>query len=517
MTTPGGATFGKHPQTSHPRFKKLSRTFSKVGIQSLSTSPIRRHGEKSCSLCTTQDSSLLSSSNILLAFVLIRKFYSSLVASSKTATSYHASSASRLLRGGADNESIIQLDKDRTLWSGGVYKEDVNDLVDACLRDPDINIAAVPDWLEKQIYRSTITLVLNTLHRGLNGIHGKHILNHEFKLTRLPRRKSRIEGALSDMGSHVNDEEHVKILEDLADRLLANKSINQPLIPDALERQLYANCLKIVFRVLDLVAVSFRISMCGHDLKLSLEPSDMSRSEWNQAALERVAARTNSNSSLSRLNMERMMEVARRLGAETEDRRSVLQKWLSPVNNDFVAQIHASVYCLILGILDDLLDKTEIQLLSDRIEFDLVPISDVVADPEPSTGTADVALTLSDAQVRRSNAKSFFFLVVGVAVGYALGSLVDQEQLASAMAAVTARATILKAQLFSSIQHGVSHLCGVVTHLKARGDEASTADADTEEEGASEEGAPVSRSWFSRIKLFGKRAAKSDSNEDTSQ
>jgi hypothetical protein len=69
-----------------------------------------------------------------------------------------------------------------------------------------------------------------------------------------------------------------------------------------------------------------------------------------------------------------MVQVRRDMGRQADKKRWVWQRWLSPANNDFVAQLHASVYCLILGVMDDLLEHTEIQiLLSDRISFDLVP------------------------------------------------------------------------------------------------------------------------------------------------
>jgi hypothetical protein len=45
----------------------------------------------------------------------------------------------------------------------------------------------------------------------------------------------------------------------MADELLKNKSINQWWIPDSVERQVYVNCLKLVFCLLDKVADTLSI------------------------------------------------------------------------------------------------------------------------------------------------------------------------------------------------------------------------------------------------------------------
>jgi len=336
------------------------------------------------------------------------------------------------------------------LWSGGVYQEDIEALVDACLKDPDINIKAVPDWLERQIYKSIITLVLNVVHHGLNGIHRKTLWKHELHLTRLPRRKDRLDKALAALSQHTRTPEHTEILEQVADRLLADRYINQPMIPDCLERQIYANCLKIVFRVLDLLAVTFKLTLCGHDLKIKLDPSDdWTKETYQKAALQRItdktkssSASTSASSSSSCLNdatMEQMKQLAREMGAAHKDDRPFWQRWLSPTNNEFIAQLHASVYCLVLGILDDFLENTEIQLLSDRIEFELRSMNDVNDDGVSHVGGGGQGVTRGlalwnhnyfDRDVGAYNkANSLVLLTAGIVVGYAVHVILVNKEL----------------------------------------------------------------------------------------
>jgi len=272
----------------------------------------------------------------------------------------------RTQTGRKSHTSAVNQDNINPLWPGGISSRDVNELVDDCLKDPDINLKGVPDYLERQIYKATIQLTLNALYRSLSGLHGHQILRHKFQLTRVSRpiRMRRKERMLLRLQTDVE----MDLLEEVADRLVENKFVDLPLIPDAIERPIYVNCLKIVFRVVDLIATSFCVTVCGHDLSIQLSPS------LKNAAKSSVLQRA---SSMSSIDMEHMIEIAKAAGVDpSSDHRSILQRFFSPANNNFVAQVHASMFCLILGVLDDLLDNTEIQILSDRIGFDIIPAGD---------------------------------------------------------------------------------------------------------------------------------------------
>mgnify|MGYP005853389969 CR=1 FL=1 len=85
---------------------------------------------------------------------------------------------------------------------------DVDELVQACLKDPAINLFGVPDFLEKQVYRATIQLTLEALYNGLEGIHGKELFGHVFVVQRRSRRRMRIQrdiARLSDLAD-ANDQ-----------------------------------------------------------------------------------------------------------------------------------------------------------------------------------------------------------------------------------------------------------------------------------------------------------------------
>ena len=118
-------------------------------------------------------------------------------------------------------EEATTLLENNPLWPQGVSPEDVDELVDDILRDPSINISAVPDYIERQIYRSAIRLTLNAVYQSLSGVHGHEMLGHEFRLQRVsaPKSHHQRELFLLELRSDVQEQ----MLEDVADRLVMSQ------------------------------------------------------------------------------------------------------------------------------------------------------------------------------------------------------------------------------------------------------------------------------------------------------
>ena len=62
-----------------------------------------------------------------------------------------------------DNDDSSYTPVPNPVWPAGICEADIDVLVQDCLNDPTINIPTVPDYLERQIYRSTIKLTLNAM------------------------------------------------------------------------------------------------------------------------------------------------------------------------------------------------------------------------------------------------------------------------------------------------------------------------------------------------------------------
>lgn len=302
---------------------------------------------------------------------------------------------------------------DNPLWPTGISTQTVNDFVDDILKDPSINISAIPDYVERIIYKSTVRLTLNMVYSALSNLHGMEMLAHKIQLHRYeePHTEGMEEEHLRLMRGSAGIDEH--ILEQVADRLLANKAVNQRFLPDFIERQLYVNCLKLVFRVLDTIAATFRITVCGHDMRLFFEPSTISRLDGGEVLIKAA------ESSATKIDIEAIRAFARNAGVNeiADNDMSFLQRMLDPTHNEFVAQLHASLYALILGIVDDLLANTELELLSDRIRLDILPNSDWLLQKEHHQSIGELAHVRKE----KVNTQKEFPILAPFAIGIGVG------------------------------------------------------------------------------------------------
>lgn len=153
------------------------------------------------------------------------------------------------------------------LWPSGVSPEMVNQYVDMILKDPKINLSSVPDAIERTIYVSTVQTTLNVVYQALSSLHGTELLGHVLVLDRSPTLGDPL--YLRAGNSRKID---ANVLEAMADELLQNKAINQAWLPDIIERQIYSNCLLIIFTLLDRIADTLSVRLCGHELGFRFEP-----------------------------------------------------------------------------------------------------------------------------------------------------------------------------------------------------------------------------------------------------
>ena len=163
-----------------------------------------------------------------------------------------------------------------------------------------------------------------------------------------------------------------------------------------MERQLYVNCLKIVFRLLDMISSSLCVSVCGHTFRLTIEKQEDFMATLAETAAQQRTMATPVDTQLlmdlyvddpkvlvlatmtEKLNLmilfrSILFSAAEQAGIDmdaTDKQRWWFQRLMEPnPGKAFVAQLHASLYSLLLGILDDLLEQTQLELLSDQVTF----------------------------------------------------------------------------------------------------------------------------------------------------
>ena len=83
----------------------------------------------------------------------------------------------------------------------------------------------------------------------------------------------KIEIKISDSTKKIN----MLVLEAMANELLLNKNINQRWLPDVIEKEIYVNCIRIIFTIIDSIADSIAFHMCGHQLSINFTPLNEER------------------------------------------------------------------------------------------------------------------------------------------------------------------------------------------------------------------------------------------------
>jgi hypothetical protein len=142
----------------------------------------------------------------------------------------------------------------------------IDEYINQLLKNPELNIKAIPDVLERRIYKFTIMLTLDAIYSWIYYLDGLKLLGHKISVNR----------------SHVDD---IKLtystkapidkrpLESFVTSLLNEKMINLSYLPDFVERQIYTNCLILMFNVSQSFLASTSIEILGHALTLQLVPS----------------------------------------------------------------------------------------------------------------------------------------------------------------------------------------------------------------------------------------------------
>jgi hypothetical protein len=307
----------------------------------------------------------------------------------------------------------------------GVSEEDIQAFVKQVLADPTMNCKGIPDAVEAELYRLTVRLVLDILYSSISALHGVEfdfLAGHRIELRR--RRETADEAAASRWILKENTGIDEAVLEQVADRILQNSAVNFTAVPDILEREIYSNCLKLVFRLLDTLANTFCINICGHELRLHFDPMKIHASNTD------TTTGTGTVVPKSRINVELLANQCSRSdynnANSSSNSSSNGSKSSSSSQSLFQQQVLLSVYTLVLGIFDDVLANSEIKLLHDRVSFVVVADDDDDRSVGHETKRAEPCVTI----VKQSSSQSgtapvsydYYTASTTFAAGVAVGS-----------------------------------------------------------------------------------------------
>jgi F0F1-type ATP synthase assembly protein I len=282
-------------------------------------------------------------------------------------------------------------------------------LVQQVLKDPNINIRVLPDQIERKLYETTVRLTLNAIYKIFQELNGKPIfLGYQLQLQQYPQSvgKTKAFREASVASNHVN----YHSLEQVADRLLQNPIINQPLIPDVLERQIYINSLKVAFRVLDILQSSLRIRICGHWLGLSLAAGDDSDDNYDSAKESAVTRATNI---LAQITIEDLMQYQKDAGIDdwNDFGKRRFFGWIRP--EPLLAQVHSTLFGLVFHTVQDIMDHSAIEMVGvGKIVMDLVPPS----GNNTTTNKSGRAVTKRQSRLQSFPVSATFVSGIGVGI-----------------------------------------------------------------------------------------------------
>jgi hypothetical protein len=279
----------------------------------------------------------------------------------------------------------------------GVRQEDVETLSSAIMQDDGMNIPMIPDVVQRVIYQSAIKLTFNLFYKGVSRLDGLELVptptgstgSRELHIDRVrldqggqTSRSTQQYGQWTCFQSKLN----LLALENFASALLQNKAVNITLLPDNVEKEIYFNCLKIIFWVLDKIANTLKITFCGHTIAMNLGSASgsylVSRG-GTETGVDKVMTQISSllvnKQTLKDFHSQAvaLLQMDGSCPGETRCDRSGAVKsglaWmkssLNSMQEEMVRKLNVSLYGLILAILEDCLKSTKIQVLNDQISL----------------------------------------------------------------------------------------------------------------------------------------------------
>lgn len=158
----------------------------------------------------------------------------------------------------------------------------VDSYITELLKNPELNIPEIPDAIERHLYKFTIKLTLNAIFSSVCQLDGIEILGHHLSLDFLP-----IDIMALPRPSKPLDRRPLQIF---VSKLLKEKLVNIGWLSDSIERQLYFNCLVLIFTVLQSFMGTTKIDLLGHSITIDMSPYDFDY----DALLAKTISRRNS-------------------------------------------------------------------------------------------------------------------------------------------------------------------------------------------------------------------------------
>ncbi|EER18712.1 hypothetical protein Pmar_PMAR018947 [Perkinsus marinus ATCC 50983] len=148
-------------------------------------------------------------------------------------------------------------------------QERLSEYVDALLASGQLTKhPLVPHEFEKKLYLDILSIVTFAFENAMGSLDNMQLWGHAIKVRSVQESEVFINLKLSGTSLHGREQ-----LSVIVDSMLRDEFVNNPLIPDAVERSLYLNTVILIFRILEDLSNSLHVSVMGHRLEWKLSES----------------------------------------------------------------------------------------------------------------------------------------------------------------------------------------------------------------------------------------------------
>lgn len=154
----------------------------------------------------------------------------------------------------------------------------LDNILEVYLADDMIDIPLVPEFIERRVYRTVLEASLDALRgRLVAGTCAPQIFGHTVRFEMSPAVEQMV-GSVEEAHALVNRDEkqraeHRRVVDEFVQRFVDNENIACiGILPDALERRVYANVIKMAMGIVQDVLHTSKVGFLGHEMQFRLVP-----------------------------------------------------------------------------------------------------------------------------------------------------------------------------------------------------------------------------------------------------
>jgi len=227
----------------------------------------------------------------------------------------------------------------------------VEKYINLILKNENLNIRFLPDWLERKLYKLAIFTVLNRCLKAIYRVNGLEIFGHHLRV--------KLEQINDSVPIHHITSEDRAVIKDLVGELMKDSNINISWLPDSVEKDIYEKVLLVSLMMLEIFFSTSKIEILGHVFEAKL--SDIAKFKRT----ERTGIRDIDKNS-KRINKILEKEVSGLLKKEGFRPRS----W---VTSRLEKSLFKHVFVFVLLLIDEVTNDTKIEFMGNQIVIQVCP------------------------------------------------------------------------------------------------------------------------------------------------